>query len=214
MLLVYHLTAACLGIPAAPSVVDSLQVASSSLDSLGVLWQPGPGRMENFKVLVMDQDGFLLRNITLKNTTTYTELDRLQPGTPYRVTVVTNAAGLQSSTFIQAYTGRCKRDFDEASEWLSCMVKSSFVLSQRDIFLNFISADQSETWPRRKQNLYSLCSISVSLPIVVGRNSQQYMFKISIWWSDRQLEILTLFSWSGVWFWKNMWSLNDTRLWV
>ncbi|XP_023182651.1 receptor-type tyrosine-protein phosphatase beta-like isoform X1 [Xiphophorus maculatus] len=88
----------------APSVVDSLQVASSSLDSLGVLWQPGPGRMENFKVLVMDQDGFLLRNITLKNTTTYTKLDRLQPGTPYRVTVVTNAAGLQSSTFIQAYT--------------------------------------------------------------------------------------------------------------
>ncbi|XP_054883636.1 receptor-type tyrosine-protein phosphatase beta-like isoform X2 [Poeciliopsis prolifica] len=88
----------------APSAVDSLQVASSSLDSLGVLWQPGPGQTENFKVLVIDQDGFLLRNITLENSTTYTKLDGLQPGTPYRVTVVTIAAGLQSSTFIQAYT--------------------------------------------------------------------------------------------------------------
>uniref|UniRef100_A0A3B3V1F6 Fibronectin type-III domain-containing protein n=1 Tax=Poecilia latipinna TaxID=48699 RepID=A0A3B3V1F6_9TELE len=81
----------------APSAVDGLQVASSSLDSLSVLWRPGPGRVENFKVLVTDQDGFLLRNITLTNTTTYTKLDGLQPGTPYRVTVVTNAAGLQSS---------------------------------------------------------------------------------------------------------------------
>uniref|UniRef100_A0A087XJN0 protein-tyrosine-phosphatase n=1 Tax=Poecilia formosa TaxID=48698 RepID=A0A087XJN0_POEFO len=88
----------------APSAVDGLQVASSSLDSLSVLWWPGPGRVENFKVLVTDQDGFLLRNITLTNTTTYTKLDGLQPGTPYRVTVVTNAAGLQSSASIQAYT--------------------------------------------------------------------------------------------------------------
>ncbi|XP_035981236.1 LOW QUALITY PROTEIN: receptor-type tyrosine-protein phosphatase beta [Fundulus heteroclitus] len=88
----------------APSAVDGLRVASSSSDSLGVAWQPGPGRMENFRVLLMDQDGFLLRNVTLKNTTTSTKLDGLQPGTPYRVTVATDAAGLQRSASIQAYT--------------------------------------------------------------------------------------------------------------
>ncbi|KAM4734375.1 receptor-type tyrosine-protein phosphatase beta isoform 2-T2 [Anableps anableps] len=88
----------------APSAVDGLQVASSSSDSLGVLWHPGPGGMENFRVLLRDQDGFLLSNISLKNTTTFTKLDGLQPGTLYRVTVVTIAAGLQSSASIQAYT--------------------------------------------------------------------------------------------------------------
>ncbi|XP_047204868.1 receptor-type tyrosine-protein phosphatase beta-like isoform X1 [Girardinichthys multiradiatus] len=88
----------------APSAVNGLQVASSSSDSLGISWQPGLGRMENFRVLLMDRNGFLLRNITLKNTTTSTKLDRLQPGTQYRVTVVTDAAGLQQSASIQAYT--------------------------------------------------------------------------------------------------------------
>lgn len=87
----------------APSAVDGLQVASSS-DSLGVSWLPGPGRRENFRVLLMDQDGFLLKNITLKNTTMFTKLDGLLPGMPYQITVVTNAAGLQSSASIQAYT--------------------------------------------------------------------------------------------------------------
>lgn len=54
----------------------------------------------------MDQDGALLRNISRQNTSTSVLLEQLQPGTVYTVTVVTEAAGLQSSASIQAVTGR------------------------------------------------------------------------------------------------------------
>lgn len=93
-------------LPAAPSAVDGLKVASSSSESLSLSWRAGPGRTENFRVLLVDQDGVLLRNITVKNTTTFMELNELQPGTLYTVTVVTEAAGLQSSASAPASTGR------------------------------------------------------------------------------------------------------------
>nr|XP_033491257.1 receptor-type tyrosine-protein phosphatase beta-like isoform X2 [Epinephelus lanceolatus] len=88
----------------APSPVRSLQVASLSADSLSVSWQVGPGRAEQFRVLLTDQEAVLLKNITLPNSVTSAELDSLQPGTLYNVTVVTEAVGLQSSASIQAVT--------------------------------------------------------------------------------------------------------------
>ncbi|XP_042372838.1 receptor-type tyrosine-protein phosphatase beta-like, partial [Plectropomus leopardus] len=88
----------------APSSVHGLQVASSSSDSLSVSWWVGPGRAERFRVLLTDQDSVLLKNVTLLNTATSAELRGLQPGTPYTVTVVTEAVGLQSSTSKQAVT--------------------------------------------------------------------------------------------------------------
>ncbi|XP_051808493.1 receptor-type tyrosine-protein phosphatase beta-like isoform X4 [Acanthochromis polyacanthus] len=88
----------------APSTVDGLQVASLSPDVLSVSWQAGPGRVENFRVLLTDQDEVLLKNITLENMSSSAELDGLQPGTPYTVTVVTEAAGLQSSASTQVTT--------------------------------------------------------------------------------------------------------------
>ncbi|XP_036963340.1 receptor-type tyrosine-protein phosphatase beta-like isoform X3 [Acanthopagrus latus] len=88
----------------APSPVQGLQVTSSSSDSLGVSWQAGPGRTEQFRVLLSDQDGVLLKSISLQNTVTSTWLDGLQPGTLYTITVVTEAAGLQSSASKQAIT--------------------------------------------------------------------------------------------------------------
>ncbi|XP_071318352.1 receptor-type tyrosine-protein phosphatase beta-like isoform X2 [Trachinotus anak] len=94
-----HTTAAT-----APSSVRGLQLASSSSHSLRVSWHGGPGRAEQFRVLLTAQDGYLLKNITLKNTETSAELDNLQPGTPYTVTVVTEAVGLQSSASEQAVT--------------------------------------------------------------------------------------------------------------
>lgn len=93
---------ACL---AAPSLVRGLQVTSLSSDSLHVTWQAGPGRTEQFKVLLTDLDGVLLKNVTLQNTVTSTWLDGLQPGTLYTITVVTEAVGLQSSASKQAVTG-------------------------------------------------------------------------------------------------------------
>lgn len=53
----------------------------------------------------MDQDGILLKNITLKNTETVAELSGLQPGTRYSVTVVTEAVSLQTFVSTQAVTG-------------------------------------------------------------------------------------------------------------
>ena len=90
---------------AAPSSVRGLRVVASSLHRLGVSWQAGPGRTERFVVLLTDQDGVLLKNVTLKNTVTSAEMDGLQPGTRYTITVVTEAVGLQSSASIQAVTG-------------------------------------------------------------------------------------------------------------
>lgn len=53
----------------------------------------------------MDQNGVLLKNVTLKTTVTSAELDGLRPGTRYTVTVVTEAVDLQSSSSKQAITG-------------------------------------------------------------------------------------------------------------
>ncbi|CAI5668435.1 unnamed protein product [Oreochromis niloticus] len=88
----------------APSSVDGLQVASSSSHSLGVTWRIGLGRTENLRVLLRDQAGVLLKNITLKNSSTSVELEGLHPGTPYTITVVTEAVGLQNSASTAAVT--------------------------------------------------------------------------------------------------------------
>lgn len=88
----------------APSSVRGLRVASVSSDRLSISWQVGPGRTEWFQVLLTDQDGVLLKNVSLQNATTSARLDGLQPGTLYTITVVTEAVGLQSSASTQAFT--------------------------------------------------------------------------------------------------------------
>lgn len=89
----------------APAPVRGLQVASSSSGSLTVSWQAGPGRAERVWTLLRDQDGVLLKNISLQNTAASVLLDHLRPGTTYTITVVTEAVGLHSSASIQAVTG-------------------------------------------------------------------------------------------------------------
>lgn len=89
----------------APSPVHNLHVMSLSLNSLRVTWQAGPGWSEEFWLLLMDQDGILLRNISLQNTSTSFLLDGLRPGTVYTVTMITKAVGLQSAASRQAATG-------------------------------------------------------------------------------------------------------------
>ncbi|XP_014003320.1 receptor-type tyrosine-protein phosphatase beta isoform X1 [Salmo salar] len=87
----------------APSAVSGLQLSPSS-SSLGVSWQPGPGRREGFRVLLREQQGALVRNVTLKSSVTSHTLDDLLPGTLYTVTVVTEAEGLQNAISKQAFT--------------------------------------------------------------------------------------------------------------
>ncbi|XP_029379627.1 receptor-type tyrosine-protein phosphatase beta [Echeneis naucrates] len=88
----------------APSPVQDLQVGSQSPHSLCVTWLGGPGRTNWIRVLLKDQDQVLLKNVSLANNETSAELDHLQPGTPYTVSVVTEAAGRQSSVSKQAVT--------------------------------------------------------------------------------------------------------------
>uniref|UniRef100_A0A8C8ET52 protein-tyrosine-phosphatase n=1 Tax=Oncorhynchus tshawytscha TaxID=74940 RepID=A0A8C8ET52_ONCTS len=80
-----------------------LQLLASS-NSLGVSWQPGPGRRERFRVLLRERQGSLVRNVTLKSSVTSHILNDLLPGTLYTVTVVTEAGGLQNAVFKQAVT--------------------------------------------------------------------------------------------------------------
>uniref|UniRef100_A0A674CNT2 protein-tyrosine-phosphatase n=1 Tax=Salmo trutta TaxID=8032 RepID=A0A674CNT2_SALTR len=87
----------------APSAISSLQLLASS-NSLSVSWQPGPGRREHFRVLLREQQGSLVRNVTLKSSVTSHILNDLLPGTLYTVTVVTEAGGLQNAVYKQAVT--------------------------------------------------------------------------------------------------------------
>lgn len=95
--------------PAAPSAAVHLQAASTSTEKIRASWQAGPGRLENFRVLLTDWNGVPLQSLTVKNTTTSVDFEGLQPGTQYTVTVVAEAAGLQSSTSTDAITGWCYR---------------------------------------------------------------------------------------------------------
>uniref|UniRef100_A0A8C5B1C8 protein-tyrosine-phosphatase n=1 Tax=Gadus morhua TaxID=8049 RepID=A0A8C5B1C8_GADMO len=82
----------------APATVSDLQaLASSDSESLSVSWQSGPGRTELLRVVLSDQDGAVLGNLTVGNATNSSVFTDLRPGTFYVVTVVTEAAGLRSA---------------------------------------------------------------------------------------------------------------------
>ncbi|CAL8358901.1 unnamed protein product [Lota lota] len=82
----------------APATVSGLQVsASSDPESLSVSWQSGPGRTELLRVVLIDQEGVVLGNLTVSNATNSTVFTDLRPGTFYTVTVVTEAAGLHTA---------------------------------------------------------------------------------------------------------------------
>ncbi|KAJ8249735.1 hypothetical protein COCON_G00229510 [Conger conger] len=86
----------------APSAVRGLRLSTTS-DSLGVSWRPGPGGVERYGLLLSDPEG-LIRNVTLKSGSTSYSLAGLVPGHPYNVSVVTEAAGLRNSTSGQTRT--------------------------------------------------------------------------------------------------------------
>ncbi|KAK6292357.1 hypothetical protein J4Q44_G00369410 [Coregonus suidteri] len=85
-----------------PSTVSGLQVSKTS-DSLGVSWQPGPGRTERFRLLLFDRVG-VVRNLTLESTATDYTVTDLVPGHVYNITMVTEAGGRQSTTSTQIQT--------------------------------------------------------------------------------------------------------------
>ncbi|XP_062246778.1 receptor-type tyrosine-protein phosphatase beta-like isoform X2 [Platichthys flesus] len=136
----------------APSSVRGLQVASSSLHSLGVSWRAGPGRTEQFVVLLTDQDEVLLKNVSLHNTETSAEMDGLQPGTRYTVSVVTQAVGLQSSASIQAVTvpaAVTRLTLDNNSSCVTLLASWRSPVGGVDLYLLTLSALGSAVQQRR-----------------------------------------------------------------
>ncbi|XP_045578380.1 receptor-type tyrosine-protein phosphatase beta-like [Salmo salar] len=98
-----------------PSTVSGLQVSETS-DSLGVSWQPGPGRTERFRLLLTDPVG-VVRNLTLESTTKNYIVTDLVPGRVYNITMVTEAGGRQSTTSRQIQTGKDSVMIWDSLEW-------------------------------------------------------------------------------------------------
>uniref|UniRef100_A0A8C9SQ83 protein-tyrosine-phosphatase n=1 Tax=Scleropages formosus TaxID=113540 RepID=A0A8C9SQ83_SCLFO len=85
-----------------PSPVSILQLSPSS-DDLSVSWKPGPGKVDNFRLLLWDSNG-LLQNLTLESSIASHRLIGLVPGRLYNITVAAEFEGQQRSVSKQART--------------------------------------------------------------------------------------------------------------
>uniref|UniRef100_A0A4W6C8W2 protein-tyrosine-phosphatase n=1 Tax=Lates calcarifer TaxID=8187 RepID=A0A4W6C8W2_LATCA len=134
-----------------PSSVRGLQVVSLSSGALWVSWQVGPGRTERIRVLLMDEDGILLRNVSLKNTTTSAKLDGLRQGTLYAVTVVTEAVGLQKFKSVSDSVPAAVTDLRLDHNGSSDRLLASWVSPEGgvDVYLLTLSASGSIPQQRR-----------------------------------------------------------------
>ncbi|TSZ83246.1 Receptor-type tyrosine-protein phosphatase beta [Bagarius yarrelli] len=93
-----------LSLPTRPSAVNSVQVLRHA-DSLNVSWNSGPGKVEQFQLLLTDgvcQDSCW--NITMDNSTTSYTLKGLTPGRVYNISIITEAAGMQNTVCVQGQT--------------------------------------------------------------------------------------------------------------
>lgn len=76
------------------------------VDSLSVSWKPGPGKVEQFRVLLRDSAGLgSVLNSTLDNVTSTYTMSGLTPGRVYNVSIVVEAAGEQNVVSLQEQTG-------------------------------------------------------------------------------------------------------------
>ncbi|KAF6714483.1 Receptor-type tyrosine-protein phosphatase beta [Oryzias melastigma] len=92
-----------------PSAVVDLAVTSRTSTSLDLSWQAGPGRTQRFRLELWEgpaspDPSDLLRNEVLESTATRHTLSQLTPGRRYKVAVVTEAGGMQSSSSVEAQT--------------------------------------------------------------------------------------------------------------
>uniref|UniRef100_A0A3B3H9L5 protein-tyrosine-phosphatase n=1 Tax=Oryzias latipes TaxID=8090 RepID=A0A3B3H9L5_ORYLA len=112
-----------ISLPRRTSVFLSVKICTKKIKAS---WQAGAGRLEKFRVLLMDWNGVLLQNITVKNTTTSVDFESLEPGTRYTITVVAEAAGLKSSTSTDAITGEgTQRDLGGEANTYVCPMFSA-----------------------------------------------------------------------------------------
>ncbi|XP_053361387.1 receptor-type tyrosine-protein phosphatase beta-like isoform X1 [Clarias gariepinus] len=80
-----------------PSPVESVHVDSDvSLSSVCVRWSAGRGVCDGFGVLLQDERGMLLRNVTLPPVSLQHEFTQLTPGKKYLILIHTLSGGIQS----------------------------------------------------------------------------------------------------------------------
>ncbi|XP_062850734.1 receptor-type tyrosine-protein phosphatase beta [Trichomycterus rosablanca] len=91
-------------LPTRPLAVQKVQV-DRHMDNLSLSWQPGPGRMDEFRILLRDtKSQGSIWNVTLNNVTTLYQMTGLIPGRLYNISIITEGAGLQNSVSMQAQT--------------------------------------------------------------------------------------------------------------
>ncbi|XP_067248539.1 receptor-type tyrosine-protein phosphatase beta isoform X3 [Chanodichthys erythropterus] len=93
-----------LSLPTRPSAVENLRV-SGDVNSLEVSWQPGPGKIEEYRIMLIDSNGMgSIWNATVVNTTTSYTIKGLISGRLYNITIITEFGELQNSVSRQAQT--------------------------------------------------------------------------------------------------------------
>lgn len=91
-------------LPTRPSAVENLWV-SGDVNSLEVSWQPGPGKTEGYRIMLIDSNGMgSIWNATVASTTTYYTIKGLISGRLYNITIITEVGELQNSASRQAQT--------------------------------------------------------------------------------------------------------------
>ncbi|XP_073703352.1 receptor-type tyrosine-protein phosphatase beta [Garra rufa] len=91
-------------LPTRPSAVDNLWV-SGNINSLDVSWQPGPGKREQYWIMLIGSSGMgSIWNTTVVNTATSYTIKGLIPGRLYNISVIAEVGELQNSASRQAQT--------------------------------------------------------------------------------------------------------------
>ncbi|CAH2277884.1 receptor-type tyrosine- phosphatase beta isoform X1 [Pelobates cultripes] len=85
-----------------PSPVKSIEV-SSKPDSIWAKWTPGPGNVEHYKLMLLDQEKPVV-DIVLENHVTLHTIHSLLPGHIYNLTVITEAANRRSGNSVTVQT--------------------------------------------------------------------------------------------------------------
>ncbi|XP_064418041.1 receptor-type tyrosine-protein phosphatase beta [Latimeria chalumnae] len=85
-----------------PSPVRALQIASHS-NSLAVTWKAGLGKVDGYRLVLMDREG-VVQQINLERNATSCIFHGLAAGRLYNLTVITHAAELENRTFLTART--------------------------------------------------------------------------------------------------------------
>ena len=98
-------------VPLVPSPVKDIDI-SAKTNSLLISWSHGSGNVEGYQLMLMADTVLVHSSAVDKHNTSYT-FRGLTPGHLYNLTIVTEAAGLQSHTWTPARTRKCPQPAEQ-----------------------------------------------------------------------------------------------------